>query len=311
MKKLILILLSLAVVSCGNKTETKSDAGDGKLKVVATTMMVADMVRAVGGDRTEVSGLMGPGVDPHLYKPVASDMSKLRAADIVFYNGLLLEGKMSELFSKMSEGERRAYAVSDAIDHSRLIAPEEEGAHSDPHVWGDVAMWAECVDIVVGGLSAAKPEHADFFAANGKAYEEKLKTLDAWAKEAVKAVPEDQRVVITSHDAFNYLGRAYGFTVVAVQGISTVTEAGLGDITKTVDFIKTHKVKAIFVESSVNQATIKRISDDAGVSIGGELFSDAMGTPGTMHEVDGDSYDEGTFEGMVKHNIYTIVDALK
>ena len=304
------LLLAAGFVGCGKGT-APADKGDSKLQIVATTMMVTDMVRAVGGDRVNVNGLMGPGVDPHLYKPVASDMAKLRGADVVFYNGLLLEGKMSELLQKKTEGKGRAFALADGMDHSALLAPDDGGDHHDPHIWGDVALWASCVPVVVDGLSTIDPEGAEYYKANGEVYLETLAVLDAWVKEKVKLVPEDQRVLITSHDAFNYLGKAYGFNVVAVQGISTTTEPGLGDITKTVDFIKQHKVKAIFVESSVNPATIERISQDAGVAIGGELFSDAMGTPGVEHTVDGETYDEGTFPGMIMYNINTIISALK
>ena len=214
---------------------------------------------------------------------------------------------MSGLLSKKDN----AYAFGDAIDHAQLIEPEEEGGHHDPHIWGDLSLWSACLQVVLDGLTSVDPEGVAVYDVNASAYRQKLEQLDAWVKTQVAQVPEDQRVLITSHDAFNYLGRAYDFKVVAVQGISTVAEPGLGDITKTVDFIKQHGVKAIFVESSVNQATIKRISTDAGVSIGGELFSDAMGTPGEMHDVNGEQYAEGTFKGMVKHNINTIVNALK
>ena len=277
------------------------------LSIVATTTMVADMVQAVCGDRAEVISLMGPGVDPHLYKPVASDLAKLRAADAIFYNGLMLEGKMSELLAARD----RAFPVTEMVDASKLIAPEEGGDHHDPHLWGDIALWAECVAGVSNSLCAMDPDGIKIYEINAASYIQDLLALDRWVKDKVSEVPENHRVLITSHDAFNYLGRAYGFEVVAVQGISTVAEAGLGDITKTVDFIKSHEVKSIFVETSVNKAMIMRIAEDAGVGIGGELFSDAMGAPGTMHSVGGETYDEGTFEGMVKHNVNTIVSALK
>ena len=282
-----------------------------KMNVVTTTTMVTDMVKEVGGDRVSVVGLMGPGVDPHLYKPASGDVVKLQRAKVIFYSGLMLEGRMSDLFFRMARTGKKVYAVTESIpEKDRLEPPEFEG-HWDPHVWGDPTLWSKCIATVVEGLSQGDPAGRPYYTKRGLGVVESYKDVHQWALKRIAGIPKKQRVLLTSHDAFNYFGKAFGFQVVAVQGLSTVSEAGLADITKTVDFIKSKNLKAIFVESSVNPAAIERVSKDAGVKIGGELFSDACGKPGEMHEGQGEKYDVGTFVGMVKHNINTIVDALK
>ncbi len=294
------LMLALGSVCCA--------AAWGKpLRVVATTSMVADLVSQVGGAHVKVAGLMGPGVDPHLYKATASDVVKLQRADVIFYNGLLLEGKMTDLFTKMARTKKHVYAVTDAVPSDRLLEPPAFEGHYDPHVWFDVKLWAHGARAVIEGLSAADPAHKEDYAARGAATEKKLAELHAWALAKADELPAAKRILVTSHDAYNYFGRAYGFKVIGLQGISTVSEAALADMAKLVDYIKSHGVKAIFVESSVPHATIKRIAQDAGVRVGGELFSDAMGTPGEIEN----GYDLGTYEGMVKHNLTTIVGALK
>lgn len=288
-----------------------TQASAAKMNVVTTSTMVTDMVKEVGGDRVSVVGLMGPGVDPHLYKPASGDVVKLQRAKVIFYSGLMLEGRMSDLFFRMARSGKKVYAVTESIpEKDRLEPPEFEG-HWDPHVWGDPTLWSKCIDTVVEGLSQGDPAGKAYYTKRGLAVADSYKNVHEWALKRIAGVPKKQRVLVTSHDAFNYFGKAFGFQVVAVQGLSTVTEAGLADIAKTVDFIKSKKLKAIFVESSVNPAAIERVSKDAGVKIGGELFSDACGKPGEMHEGHGEKYDVGTFVGMVKHNINTIVDALK
>ena len=281
------------------------------LQVVTTTTMVGDLVQQVGGDRVAITGLMGPGVDPHLYKPTASDVTKLQKAQAVFYNGLMLEGRMADLFTRLARTGKKVFAVTETIPEARLLAPAEFEGHWDPHVWGDASMWSLCVDAVVKGLSECDPAGKADYAQRGAAYKAEMAKLHEWAIKRVAELPAERRILITSHDAFNYLGRAYGFQVVGVQGVSTVTEAGLADIAKVVDFIKQKGVKAIFVESSVPRAAIERIGKDSGAKIGGELFSDAMGTPGTKATVAGETYDEGTYTGMLKHNINSAVEALK
>lgn len=280
-------------------------AGAAPLRVVATTSMVADLAKEVGGADVAVEGLMGPGVDPHLYKPTASDVLKLQRADVVLYNGLLLEGRMTDLFVKMSGGKRVVCAVAEALPAEQLLGAD--AGHHDPHVWFDVELWSRCVDPVVDAFSRADPQRASAYRKRGDAVKARLAELHAWAVEKISELPREQRILVTSHDAYGYFGRAYAFQVVGLQGISTASEAGLADMARLVDFIKARGVKAIFVESSVSPATIRRIAQDARVSIGGELFSDAMGTPGQIEN----GYDLGTYEGMVKHNVTTIVEALK
>ncbi len=282
-------------------------AADKKIAVTVTTTMVADLVREIGGDRVAVEALMGPGVDPHLYKAAASDVSKLQKAQVIFYSGLMLEGKMQEVFTNLSRGKRRVVAVTEALPKERLLSPAEFEGHPDPHVWFDVALWKGCIDPIVTALSEIDPAGKDQYEQRANAARHRLDELHAWALAKAAELPPERRILVTSHDAYNYFGRAYGFQVVGLQGISTVSEAGLADVAKLTDFIKEKGIKAVFVESSVPHNTIERISRDSGVKIGGELFSDAMGAAGQMEN----GYDLGTYEGMIKHNLSTIVEGLK
>ena len=292
----------LALIAFGS-----ASGAEKKIKVAATTSMVADLVRSVGGEDVEVHGLMGPGVDPHLYKATASDILKLQQANVIFYNGLLLEGKMQELFGQMARKKRFVYAVTEDLPKDQLLEPASMGGHYDPHVWFDVPLWSKCASKVAEGLGEFDPARKAAFEKRAVELEKKMAELHQWALKKSAELPKEKRIVVTSHDAFNYFGRAYDFQVVGLQGISTVTEAGVADMAKMVDFIKQAKVPAVFVESSVAHATINRISTDAGVKIGGELFSDAMGTPGQIEN----GYDLGTYDGMIKHNLNTVVSALK
>ena len=305
MNRLALITIGLVVAT------VYTPAHANKINVVTTTTMVNDMVKEIGGDRVNVVGLMGPGVDPHLYKPASGDVVKLQRAKVIFYSGLMLEGRMTDLFFRMARAGKLVYAVTESIPEKDRLAPPEFAGHWDPLVWGDPILWSNCIVTVVDGLSKADPAGAADYAKRGRAVDASYKAMKAWALKRIAEVPRKHRILITSHDAFNYFGQAFGFQVVAVQGLSTVTEAGLADIAKMVDFIKQKKIKAIFVESSVNPAAIERVSKDASVKIGGELFSDACGKVGDIHEAHGEKYDVGTFVGMLKHNINTVVDALK
>jgi len=303
--KLLFFLVALFLFVGG--TVGHSRAADKKIRVTATVTMVADLVRSVGGDRVQVEALMGPGVDPHLYKAAASDVSKLQQADVIFYSGLLLEGKMQDIFNKFARSKRFVYPVTESIPTDRLLEPPEFAGHYDPHVWFDVPLWKLCVDTVVKGLSEADPAGKDYYEKRAAETRARMDELHQWALKKAAELPAERRILVTSHDAYNYFGRAYGFQVVGLQGISTVTEAGLADMAKLSDFIREKRIKAVFVESSVPHHTIERISKDTGVKIGGELFSDAMGTPGQIEN----GYDLGTYEGMIKHNLNTIVEALK
>ncbi len=266
------------------------------------------MVREILGPDTELTVLMGAGVDPHLYKPIASDITALQNADVIIYSGLHLEGRMEELMERMRKSGKIVHAVSDAVPPGELLGGSDD--HHDPHVWGDASLWARCVPQVAQVLAKALPERAEAIREAAERYEKELLVLHDWAKQRMDSIPQSQRVLITSHDAFGYFGRAYGFEVVGVQGLSTATEAGLADITAVIDLIRSRGLRAIFVETSVSPGTIERISSDTGAVIGGELFSDALGTPGEMETVDGETYDKGTYIGMLKHNINTIVQAL-
>jgi manganese/zinc/iron transport system substrate-binding protein len=300
------VLLGLLLVGCSRQAGESTSSG-GKIRVTTTVTMVTDLVKQVGGDRVDIQGLMGPGVDPHLYKAAASDVSKLQNANVIFYCGLLLEGKMQDVFAKMARTKKHVYAVTESVPQEKLLEPPEFSGHFDPHVWFEVPLWSQCVETVVKGLSEFDPKSKDYFEQRGKEVTARLDELHQWALKKADELPKEKRILVTSHDAYNYFGRAYGFQVVGLQGISTVEEANVAARAKLTEFIKQHQVKAIFVESSVPPAAIKRISEDAGVKIGGELFSDAMGTPGQIEN----GYDLGTYEGMIKHNLTTIVDALK
>lgn len=309
-------LALLAVGLCGSVTagcDTASSSSSGatvkgrKIKVTTTVGMVGDLVRNVGGDRVEVTTLMGPGVDPHLYKASEGDLRRLSEADVIFYNGLNLEGKMADIFVRMATSGKPTYAVTDSVDKSLLREPPEFQGHYDPHIWFDVSMWQQTLPTVVQGLSKLDPENASAFEANAAAYEAKLKELHTYCVEQMATIPDSQRVLVTAHDAFGYFGQAYKIRVLGLQGISTATEAGLKDIQRRVDDIVKTKVKAVFVESSVSHRAIEAVvagckARGHATRIGGTLYSDAMGEPGT---------EQGTYLGMVRHNVNSIVKALK
>jgi manganese/zinc/iron transport system substrate-binding protein len=278
-----------------------------KLRVVTTVGMIDDVVRQIGGDRVQTEALMGPGVDPHLYRPTASDVGKLERADLIFYGGLELEGRMTEIFERMRAKGTPTIAVGEAVPAAqRREHPTYKGRY-DPHLWFDVSLWTEVAGAIRDGLIEADPPGKATYEAGYATTAKQLTELDAYVRSKVSEVPETQRVLITAHDAFGYFGDRYGFEVLGVQGTSTAAEAAAGTLVRLADLIAKRKIKAIFVESSVPPATIealKRAVRARGwdVKIGGELFSDAMGQPGTP---------EGTYEGMVRHNVETIVQALR
>ena len=304
---LVLTAVALALAGCGKQAVGRVDPnlGDREIRVVATTGMVTDIVENVGGERVAIEGLMGPGVDPHLYKATEGDVIRLADADVVLYNGLHLEAKLSEVFERMG-GRVRTVAVTDGIPRERLISSAAFGAAHDPHVWFDVRLWMDATRETRDALSALDPAHAATYRANAERYLADLAELDRYVRRRSAEVPRERRVIITAHDAFNYFGRAYGFEVRGLQGISTVTEAGTGDIQALADFIVDRQIPSIFVESSVSPRTIEAVEEAVrargfDVGIGGSLFSDAMGDPGTP---------EGTYVGMVRHNVDTIVEGL-
>ena len=308
MKMRIYISLCLIAVLVGSGCDPKGqpDVSTGdKLRVVTTIGMITDIVKNVGGTRVVVTGMMGPGVDPHLYKPTPRDVQRLDSAHIVFYNGLHLESKVGDLLAKMS-GDTLTVAVTDAVDRSLLLTPPEYEGLYDPHLWFDVKLWMQAVIKVRDALSAFDADNAVLYRSNAEGYLAELTELDTYVKSQVARVPSQQRVLVTAHDAFNYFGKAYGFEVHGLQGISTATEAGIADVQELATFIAARRIPAIFVESSVSSRSLKAVkaavkSKGFDVEIGGELFSDAMGSEGTP---------EGTYVGMVRHNIDTIVRAL-
>jgi len=306
-KYFILVLLSVMVWSCSSNDETKTSRTDTEtINIVATTGMIADMVSVVGGDKAKVRGLMGPGVDPHLYKASAGDVALLSKVDLIFYNGLHLEGKMSEIFQQMTKRGIKTIAVTDGIDRKYLMAPPEFKGNYDPHVWFDVGMWSDTVGTVKESLIEFDPGNSDYYNDNAEAYIKELTELDQFVQQRADSLPEDKRVLITAHDAFNYFGRGYGFEVKGLQGISTESEAGTADVQALAAIIVERQIPAIFVESSVPPRYIEAVqaavqSKGFDVRVGGELFSDAMGNPGTP---------EGNYIGMVRHNVNTIVNAL-
>ena len=268
--------------------------------------MLTDLVKNIGGNLIEVNGLMGAGVDPHLYKASEGDVSKLYNADVIFYNGLHLEGKLVEVFNKMS-ANKTTISLGEYLDKSELIGSEYFASNYDPHVWFNIQFFKQFGEKVTQTLVERDPENAESFRVNNLNFQKKLDALDTEVRETIETLPKEKRILVTAHDAFNYFGREYGFNVVGLQGISTATEAGVQDVQRLSEFIIDNKVKAIFIESSVPRRTIEALqqavlSKNHEVIIGGSLYSDALGNEGTV---------EGTYIGMFKANVKTIVEALK
>lgn len=292
---------------CNNATaDAPVPAADGRLRVVATTGMVADLVQIVAGERAEVTGLMGAGIDPHLFKPTRNDVKQLLDADVVFYSGLMLEGRMGETFAQLARSGKKIYAVTQALDHAKLRAPPEFAGHWDPHVWMDVSLWSECVQYVADTLAEFDPPHAAEYRSRAAAYRTELAQLDDEVSQAIRSIPEENRVLVTAHDAFGYFGHRYGIAVRSVQGVTTESEAGIQDVNHLVDFLVKRRLPALFVESSVNSKNLQAViegcrSRGVTVAIGGELYSDAMGSAGTY---------EGAYVGMIDANVTRITRAL-
>jgi len=297
----LLVFMAAAAAQDG-----KSATAAKKINIVCTTGMVGDVARNVTGERGEITLMMGEGVDPHLYKPGRTDIATLMNADMVFYNGLMLEGKMTDALVRVASSGKKVVAVTEQIDESAKLEPAQFQGHYDPHVWMDPRTWAQTVNVVRDRMIEADAANAEMFKKNAETYAVELKKLDEYAERVLATVPKDSRVLITAHDAFNYFGRRYSYEVVGIQGISTESEAGVRDIEKLVDLIVTRKIKAVFVETTVSQRNIEALIAGAKsrgheVKIGGKLFSDAMGKHGTY---------EGTYIGMIDHNVTTIVRAL-
>ena len=299
-------LLHFGLLICAGFAPVASAAQDlERPEVVCTVGMVADIARAVAGDRAEVTSLIGPGVDPHLHKPTRSDIARLMKADLIVAVGLHLEGRMDETLDRAAKSGRTVVRVGELLPKDDLLRESEENA-TDPHLWMDPRLWARTARPIANALSRIDPEGAGIYRANAAALVKNLDVLDTWSAKTLATVPEKTRVLVTAHDAFEYFGRRYGFEVVGIQGISTESEAGVRDIARIVDLLVSRKIPAVFVESTVPPRHIEALVAGARaqgheVVVGGELFSDAMGDPGTY---------EGTYPGMVDHNITTIVRAL-
>lgn len=314
MRLLALILGCCGLVGCENTNANtaknraeesgKTYAGAYPIRVVCTTGMVADAAANIGGEHVTVSALMGEGVDPHLYKASPADVTQLNRADIILYSGLHLEGKLAELLERI--GRRKpTRGIAEHIP-AQLILADDHGAR-DPHVWFDVSLWSQAADAAAVALAEFDPKHAEAYQANAASYRERLAKLHQYAKEQLATIPQDRRVLVTAHDAFRYFGRAYDMEVRGIQGISTDSEAGVRQVKELVDLLSERKIRAVFVETSVSDQNIRSLLEGCAarghqVVVGGSLFSDAMGKAGTA---------EGTYEGMVKTNVDTIVQALK
>lgn len=276
-----------------------------QITVVATTGMIADTARAIGGDHVDVRALMGPGVDPHAYRQTRSDIVAMTRADLVLWHGLYLEAQMEDFFEDLGR-RRMVVAVAGAMPRNLLLAHEDYDNRFDPHVWMDPDLWRHVAAEIRDALAEVDPENAAFYLSSAESFLAELDTVSAYAREALASVPEDSRVLLTAHDAFNYFGQAYGFEVLGIQGISTESEAGLVRIAELVDLLVARNIRAVFVESSVSDRNIRALIEGAAahgheVRIGGELFSDAMGEPGSY---------EGTYIGMIDHNVTIITRSL-
>lgn len=295
----------LIFVGCQVDTnKVGNGSSEGKIQVVTTIAQIAEPIEMIGGEYVEVKSLMGPGVDPHLYKATQGDINTLQNADIIFFNGLHLEGNMGEIFEQLKES-KKILAVGETIDQNRLLK-DEQGA-IDPHIWFDLDIWKDALNSATEVLKEYSPNHAEYFEENKQLYFQKMDELKEEATKKLLSIPKQQRILVTAHDAFGYFGRMFDIDVVGLQGLSTEDEVSLSDIQATIELLIEKQVPAVFVESSINPKTIQAVIEGASqrgleVQLGGELFSDAMGEAGT---------EEGTYLGMYRHNVNTIYEALK
>ncbi len=308
----VVIVFSYLLAGCSESSTTERSANLDSAsraypcQIVTTCGMVTDIVRIVAGEHGHVVGLMGEGVDPHMYKPTRDDVKKLLEADVIFYSGLMLEGRMGDAFAKVGRKGKPVYPITEGIDPDFLLEPPEFEGHTDPHVWMDVSAWMKAVDVVAEALAEYDASHANDYRKNATAYKLELEKLHAYVQKVIGSIPEEQRVLITAHDAFGYFSQAYGIPVASAQGLTTESDPGLEDKNRLIDLIVKKKVNAIFVETSVNSTAIQSViegakSKGANVRIGGKLFSDAMGPAGTY---------EGTYIGMMDHNATVVARAL-
>jgi len=293
----------IGVIGCSSTGQASSGEDGGKLRIVTTIAQIAEPISVIGGERVQVESLMGPGVDPHLYTATQGDINKLDSGDVILYNGLHLEANMLKVFDEIGK-TRSVLAIGESVPSDQLLT-DEEGA-IDPHIWFDIDLWKQALAAATEVIKQASPQDADYFENNKETYFKQLDELKAEAAKKLSLIPKEKRVLITAHDAFGYFGRMYDIEVVGLQGLSTEDEVSLSDIEETVKLLVKYQVPAVFVESSINPASIQAViagAKQAGldVKLGGELFSDAMGDAGT---------EEGTYLGMYRHNVNTIYEAL-
>jgi manganese/zinc/iron transport system substrate-binding protein len=299
---LFALLFALLLITSCTPTTTNED---GRLRVVTTIGMITDVATLIGGEGVRVEGLMGPGVDPHLYRATAGDLRRLREADLILFNGLYLEAALGEVLEGL-EGQVRSVAITRAIPRSQLLAPEEFEGAFDPHVWSDVSLWRLVAAEIRELFIELDPEGAEGFRERHLALDRELEALDSWIRQEVQKISPERRVLVTAHDAFHYFGRAYGFEVRGLQGISTVTEAGAADVQALASFLVERSIPALFLESSVSPRTVESVrravlARGGSVVVGGTLYSDALGDPDS---------DAGSYMGMIRHNVATLVGAL-
>lgn len=305
---MIVCLIILSTLGCtvdNSEVSNKVNVGK-KLKVVTTTTMITDLVEQIGGEKIEVKGLMGSGIDPHLYKASAGDVNKMQSADVIFFNGIHLEGKLGDVLEDLEKSNIKTIAVSKDLEKSNLIESSEFKGNFDPHIWFDVSIWTRVIETVKNALIELDETNKSYYEANTQKYIIELEELNNYVKEKTSSLDKEKRILITAHDAFNYFGRAYDFEVKGLQGISTASEAGTSDVKDLAEFIVEKEIPAIFIETSIpkkNVEALKEAVDSRGfnVEIGGELYSDSLGEKETK---------DGTYIGTVKHNVDTIVNAL-
>ena len=311
---LVWLLLTMSCEQGSTDNLNTPTIDNEKPKIVVTTTHMRDLVEKITGNRFQITSLMGPGVDPHIYKPTSRDILAISKADLVVFHGLMLEGKLSEV---LSNGEKKGVLTFDAtaaLPAEQIIFPDQDDGdeqHPDPHVWFDPKIWSNVAREFTKMISNFDPSGKNFYAQNLKSFIDEILLIENWATAQMENIPPSQKKLVTSHDAFQYFGRAMGLEVVALQGVSTTTEAGLGDRASLVDLIKQQNIPAIFIETSVNPSAIEEIAKECGVTVGGELFSDALGSQD--HSSIGPNnklYKAHTWSGMMVHNVSTIVRAL-
>lgn len=307
-KKAAAVFSAIAITATAfSGCSANTESGSSTLNIVATTTMLADSTKNIAGDKATVSGLMGPGVDPHLYVATQGDVQTLTNADVVVYNGVHLEGKMGEVFGNLEKIDKNVICIADGISEDKLLVTADSAGAHDPHIWFSVDLWKDAAKAVADGLTESDEANGDYYKANLESYLKELDELDEYIKNRVAELPEESRVLITAHDAFHYFGNSYGFEVKGLQGISTATEAGTADVSALAEFIVEHKIKAVFTESSVSEKSMQALQEAVkakgfDVKTGGTLYSDSLGDEASGTE---------TYIKTFKANVDTIVDALK